>query len=128
MRRLKDATPEKANFFVIFKYSIYVLFVPFEKLRYWFFLFFICRFLKHIRGRTSVICLLSGYAEAESKKKHGVQYGTLCRGADYNLTLCSLQSRLQHIYHGHCFGQLYSRVDFVSLVRDLGHGFCFFNK
>jgi hypothetical protein len=28
-------------------------------------------------------------------------------GVDYNLTLCRLQSRLQHIYHG----QLYARVD-----------------
>jgi hypothetical protein len=28
-------------------------------------------------------------------------------GVDYNLTLCSLQSRLQHIYHGHP----YARVD-----------------
>ncbi len=34
--------------------------------------------------------------EAESKEKHGV-WG----GADYNLTLCPLQSRLQYIYHGH---------------------------
>jgi hypothetical protein len=47
------------------------------------------------------------YAEAESKEKHGVfdPYA----GVDYNLTLCPLQSRLQHIYHGH--GQLYARVD-----------------
>jgi hypothetical protein len=30
-----------------------------------------------------------------------------CVGVDYNLTLCSLQSRLQHIYHG----QPYARVD-----------------
>ncbi len=28
-------------------------------------------------------------------------------GVDYNLTLCPLQSRLQHIYHG----QPYARVD-----------------
>jgi hypothetical protein len=28
-------------------------------------------------------------------------------GVDYNLTLCPLQSRLQHIYHG----QSYARVD-----------------
>jgi hypothetical protein len=30
-----------------------------------------------------------------------------CAGVDYNLTLCLLQSRLQHIYHG----QPYARVD-----------------
>ncbi len=30
-------------------------------------------------------------------------------GVDYNLTLCPLQSRLQHIYHG----QPYARVDFI---------------
>jgi hypothetical protein len=28
-------------------------------------------------------------------------------GVDYNLTLCPLKSRLQHVYHG----QLYARVD-----------------
>jgi hypothetical protein len=28
-------------------------------------------------------------------------------GVDYNLTLCPVQSRLQHIYHG----QPYARVD-----------------
>jgi hypothetical protein len=32
-------------------------------------------------------------------------------GADYNLTLCPLQSRLQHIYHG----QPYARVDLNPL-------------
>ena len=30
-----------------------------------------------------------------------------CAGVDYNLTLCPLQSRLQHIYHG----QPYARVN-----------------
>jgi hypothetical protein len=30
-----------------------------------------------------------------------------CSGVDFNLTLCSLQSRLQNIYHG----QPYARVD-----------------
>ncbi len=35
-------------------------------------------------------------------------YGTLCRIA-YNLTLCPLQIRFQHIYHG----QHYARVDFI---------------
>jgi hypothetical protein len=39
--------------------------------------------------------------EAESK--------SLYAGVDYNLTLCPLQSRLQHIYHG----QPYARVDFI---------------
>jgi hypothetical protein len=31
----------------------------------------------------------------------------VCVGVDYNLTLCPLQSRLQHIYHG----QPYASVD-----------------
>jgi hypothetical protein len=40
--------------------------------------------------------------------KKNMVYGTLCRtGFDYNLTLCPLQSRLQHIYQG----QPYVRVD-----------------
>jgi hypothetical protein len=30
-------------------------------------------------------------------------------GVDYNLTLCPIQSRLQHIYHG----QPYAKVDFI---------------
>ncbi len=46
--------------------------------------------------------------EAESKEKHDVMYnGTLYAGVDHNLTLCSFQSRLQHIYHG----QPHTRVD-----------------
>jgi hypothetical protein len=36
-------------------------------------------------------------------------------GADYNLSLCPLQSRLLHIYHG----QTYARVDFFSLSGTL---------
>ena len=47
-------------------------------------------------------------AEAESKEKHGVW--DPMSGVDYILTLCLLQSRLQHIYHG----QPYARVDFIS--------------
>ncbi len=43
--------------------------------------------------------------EAESKEKHGVW--DPMPGVDYKLTLCPLQSRLQHIYHG----QPYARVD-----------------
>jgi hypothetical protein len=54
-------------------------------------------------------------------------------GVGYNLTLCPLQSRLQHIYHG----QLYARVDLNPMpestlilcqsrlypqVRDFGFG------
>jgi hypothetical protein len=34
-------------------------------------------------------------------------------GVDYNLTLCALQSRLQHIYHV----QPYARVDLKGTVR-----------
>jgi hypothetical protein len=32
-------------------------------------------------------------------------------GVDYNLTLCPLQSRPQHIYHG----QPYARADYIPL-------------
>jgi hypothetical protein len=41
-------------------------------------------------------------------------------GVDYNLTLCPLQSRLQHIYHG----KPYARVDFIpqSGTFDLASG------
>ncbi len=40
---------------------------------------------------------------------------------DYKLTLCPLQTRLQHIY----FGQRYARVDFISQsgTLDLPSGF-----
>jgi hypothetical protein len=61
----------------------------------------------------------SGYCtEAESKEKHGVWDPNA--GVDYNLTLCPLQSRLQHIYHG----KPYARVDFVprSGTLDLASG------
>jgi hypothetical protein len=49
--------------------------------------------------------VLSFRTEAESKEKH--VYGGPYAGIDYNLTLCPLQSRLQHIYHW----QPYARVD-----------------
>ncbi len=40
-------------------------------------------------------------------------------GADYNLSLCPLQSRLQHIHHG----QPYARVDFIPQSgTDFGFG------
>ncbi len=39
-------------------------------------------------------------------------------GADYNLSLCPLDSLLQLIYHG----QPYARVDLNPPVRDLGFG------
>jgi hypothetical protein len=38
-------------------------------------------------------------------------------GVDYNLTLCPLQSRLQHIYHG--IGQPYARADFIPQSENL---------
>ncbi len=41
-------------------------------------------------------------------QKKNMVHGTLCR-VDYNITLCPLQSRLQHIYHGQ--GQPYAKVD-----------------
>ncbi len=58
-------------------------------------------------------------------------YGTLYAGADYNLNLCLLQSRLQHIYPMSestltlCQSRLY------PLVRDFGFGLntaCWHNK
>jgi hypothetical protein len=48
-------------------------------------------------------------AEVESKEKH-VIWDPMA-GAEYNLTLCPLQRRLQHIYHG----QPYARVDLKPL-------------
>jgi hypothetical protein len=39
-------------------------------------------------------------------------------GVDNNLTLCPLQSRLQHIY----YEQPYAIVDFYTPVRDFGFG------
>jgi hypothetical protein len=48
--------------------------------------------------------------EAEFKEKHGVM-GPYT-GVDYNLTLCPLQSRLQHIYHG----QPYAKVDLNPML------------
>ncbi len=48
---------------------------------------------------------VSNQTEAESKDKHDLM-GPYA-GVGYNLTLCPLQSRLQHIYHG----QPYARVD-----------------
>ncbi len=58
-------------------------------------------------------------------------------GVDYNLILCPLKSRLQHIYHG--IGQPYARVDLnpmpestltlcqsrlYPLAKDFGFGLC----
>ncbi len=48
----------------------------------------------------------------ESKEKYGV-CGT--PGVDYNLTLCPLHSRLQHIY----YGQPYAGVDLTLCQRRL---------
>ncbi len=62
--------------------------------------------------------------EAESREKHALCMGPY-GGVDYNFTLCPLQSRLQHIYHG----QSYARVNTnpkpestLSPVRDFGFG------
>ncbi len=56
--------------------------------------------------------------EAESKEKMVCR---TCAGVDYNLTLCPLQSRLQHIYHG----QSYAIFDFILQpgTLDLTTGF-----
>jgi hypothetical protein len=47
------------------------------------------------------------------KTRGRIQRKTWCMepytGVDYNLTLCPLQSRLQHIFHG----QPYARIDFI---------------
>ncbi len=37
-------------------------------------------------------------------------------GVDYNITLCPLQSRLQHIYHGR-IGQPYARVELNPMAE-----------
>ncbi len=70
----------------------------------------------------------------EAKSKKNLVYGTHA-GVDYNLTLCTPQGRLQHVYHG----QPYARFDLnpmpestLSLrhsrlyppVKDLGFGLC----
>ncbi len=49
--------------------------------------------------------------------KNNMAYMGPNAGVDYNLTLCPLQSRLQHIY----YGQSYARVDFIpqSVTLDL---------
>ncbi len=49
----------------------------------------------------------------EAKAKKNIVYGTLYAGADYNLPLCPLHSRLQHISHG----QPYARVDLNPLTE-----------
>jgi hypothetical protein len=51
--------------------------------------------------------------EAESKEKHGVRRTGPYAGFDYNLTICPLQSRLQHIYNG----QPYARVDLNPILE-----------
>jgi hypothetical protein len=48
-------------------------------------------------------------------------------GVDYNLNLCPLQSRLQHIYHGQPNARVdlnrsYARIDFTPPVRVFGFG------
>jgi hypothetical protein len=49
------------------------------------------------------------WAEAESNEN--MENMGPYAGVDYNLTLCRLQSRLQHMYHG----QPYARVDLNSM-------------
>jgi hypothetical protein len=57
---------------------------------------------------------------AESKEKHDVWDPIPELTIVYNLTLCALQSRFQHIYRG----QPYARVDFIpqSGSLDLASG------
>jgi hypothetical protein len=47
-------------------------------------------------------------------------------GVDYNLTLCSLKSRLQYNYHEQPFARVdlnpMPRVDVIPPVRDFGFG------
>ncbi len=49
------------------------------------------------KGDVKPLVFRDGTPEAESKEKHGVWDPA---EVDYNLTLCSIQIRLQHIYHG----------------------------
>jgi hypothetical protein len=60
-----------------------------------------------------------GWVKIRIRDKHPGS-ATLYARVDYNLTLCPLQSRLQHIYHG----QPYARVDFItqSGTLDLASG------
>jgi hypothetical protein len=56
------------------------------------------------------------------------QFFTVYAGVDYNLTLCRLQSRLQHFYHGRnpmpesTLNLRKSRL--IPPVRDFGFGLC----
>jgi hypothetical protein len=61
----------------------------------------------------NVYCGMQGPRNYVPWNRGRIQRKTWCMGpyagAYYNLTLCPLQSRLQHIYHG----QPYARVDFI---------------
>jgi hypothetical protein len=61
-------------------------------------------------GWNVVVCYL--FMNYNCDYSGGIQSKTWCMGSyagvDYNLTLCPLQSRLEHIYHGR---QLYTKVD-----------------
>ncbi len=63
-------------------------------------------------------------SEAESKEKHGVW--DPMPELTIPSTLCPLQSRFQHIYHGQPYARVdlnsYARVDFIPPVRDFGFG------
>ncbi len=48
-------------------------------------------------------------------------------GVDYNLTLCPLQSRLQHIFNGQPYARIdlnpsHARIDFTPPVKVFGFG------
>jgi hypothetical protein len=53
-------------------------------------------------------------------------------GADYNLTLCRFQSRLQHMYQGQPFASVdlkpYARGKLYHPVRDLGFDLCYLGE
>jgi hypothetical protein len=53
-------------------------------------------------------------------------------GVDYNLTLCPLQSRIQHIYHGqpYAWGDLNPMLELTlsPQVRDFGFGLTFYQN
>ncbi len=76
------------------------------------------------RRKARYVVPIGGLQVLRPNPKNNMVYGTLA-GVDYNLTLCPLQSRLQHIYNG----QPYARLDLTLCqsqlyppTRDFGFG------
>jgi hypothetical protein len=67
-----------------------------------------------LRGVTSVGSACEARSQFLKKSMlHGPYITYIYAGGDYNLTLCPLQSRLQHIYHA----QPYARVDLNPMTE-----------